>query len=32
VRLVKGSHSIRVKAVRYGYKESEELKGTFEIK
>lgn len=32
VRLKKGSHSIRVKAVRYGYKESEELKGNFEIK
>jgi N-sulfoglucosamine sulfohydrolase len=27
-----GSYNIRVKAVRYGYRESEELKGTFEIK
>jgi arylsulfatase A-like enzyme len=27
-----GSHNIRVKAVRYGYMESDELKGTFEIK
>ena len=32
LNLVKGTHSIRVKAVRYGYKESDELKGTFEIK
>lgn len=32
LRMQKGSHSIRVKAVRYGYKESEELKGVFEIK
>jgi hypothetical protein len=27
-----GSHTIRVKAVRYGYKDSEELNGHFEIK
>jgi N-sulfoglucosamine sulfohydrolase len=27
-----GSYNIRVKAVRYGYRESDELKGTFEIK
>jgi arylsulfatase A-like enzyme len=27
-----GDHRIRVKAVRYGYRESEELTGTFEIK
>lgn len=32
IHLKQGSHNIRVKAVRYGYKESEELKGTFEIK
>jgi len=32
LHLKPGSHNIRVKAVRYGYKESEELKGTFEIK
>ncbi len=27
-----GTYNIRVKAVRYGYKDSEELKGSFEIK
>ena len=27
-----GSYNIRIKAVRYGYTESDELKGTFEIK
>jgi arylsulfatase A-like enzyme len=32
LHLKKGSHTIRVKAVRYGYKESEELKGNFTIK
>jgi N-sulfoglucosamine sulfohydrolase len=32
LRLKPGTYNIRVKAVRYGYKESEELKGTFEIK
>lgn len=32
LRLNPGSYNIRVKAVRYGYKESDELKGTFEIK
>ena len=32
LHLKPGSHNIRVKAVRYGYMESEELKGTFEIK
>jgi hypothetical protein len=30
--LEKGNHKIRVKAVRYGYKESNELNGIFEIK
>jgi arylsulfatase A-like enzyme len=32
LNLKPGNYNIRVKAVRYGYKESEELKGTFEIK
>jgi hypothetical protein len=32
LHLKKGSHAIRVKAVRYGYKESDELAGTFVIK
>lgn len=32
LHLTPGIHNIRIKAVRYGYKESEELKGTFEIK
>ena len=32
LHLKRGSHNIRVKAVRYGYAESGELKGTFEIK
>ncbi len=32
LHLKPGSYNIRVKAVRYGYKESEELKGSFEIK
>ena len=32
LHLKPGSHNIRVKAVRYGYKDSEELKGTFIIK
>jgi hypothetical protein len=32
LNLKPGTYSIRVKAVRYGYKESEERKGTFEIK
>ena len=32
LNLKPGTHSIRVKAVRYGYKESEVLEGTFEIK
>jgi hypothetical protein len=32
LHLQKGTHAIRVKAVRYGYKESDELKGTFNIK
>ena len=32
LHLKPGNHNIRLKAVRYGYKESEELKGTFEIK
>jgi N-sulfoglucosamine sulfohydrolase len=31
LHLKPGTHSIRVKAVRYGYAESQELKGTFEI-
>ncbi|MBK7627671.1 MAG: sulfatase [Bacteroidales bacterium] len=32
LHLKPGSYNIRVKAVRYGYKESEELKGSFEIR
>jgi N-sulfoglucosamine sulfohydrolase len=32
LNLKPGTYNIRVKAVRYGYKESEELKGTFNIK
>ncbi|HBH82208.1 MAG TPA: sulfatase [Bacteroidales bacterium] len=32
IHLKRGTHNIRVKAVRYGYKESEELKGNFIIK
>ncbi len=32
LHLARGSHTIRVKAVRYGYKESDELKGNFTIK
>jgi arylsulfatase A-like enzyme len=32
LNLKPGTHTIRVKAVRYGYKDSEELKGTFVIK
>jgi N-sulfoglucosamine sulfohydrolase len=32
LHLKPGVYYIRVKAVRYGYKDSEELKGTFEIK
>ena len=32
LHLKPGTYNIRVKAVRYGYKESEELKGQFEIK
>ena len=32
LHLKSGIYNIRVKAVRYGYKESEELKGLFEIK
>ena len=32
LNLKPGTHSIRVKAVRYGYLESEVLEGTFEIK
>lgn len=32
IHLKPGSYNIRVKAVRYGYSGSEELKGTFEIK
>jgi N-sulfoglucosamine sulfohydrolase len=31
LHLKPGSYNIRIKAVRYGYKESEELKGTFSI-
>jgi len=30
--LAKGATTLRIKAVRYGYKDSEEVKGTFEIK
>jgi len=32
LHLKPGSYNIRVKAVRYGYKESDELKGTFAIR
>jgi hypothetical protein len=32
LHLKSGSYNIRVKAVRYGYKDSDELKGTFSIK
>jgi len=32
LHLKPGSYNIRVKAVRYGYRESEEMKGTFVIK
>lgn len=32
LNLKPGNHKIRVKAVRYGYKDSEELMGSFEIK
>jgi N-sulfoglucosamine sulfohydrolase len=32
LHLKPGTYNIRVKAVRYGYKESEELKGSFNIK
>jgi N-sulfoglucosamine sulfohydrolase len=32
LHLAKGTHTIRVKAVRYGYQESPELKGIFEVK
>jgi hypothetical protein len=32
LHLKPGSYNIRVKAVRYGYKDSDELKGSFEIK
>jgi hypothetical protein len=32
LHLKPSTYNIRVKAVRYGYKDSEELKGTFEIK
>ena len=32
LHLKPGDYSIRVKAVRYGYKDSEELEGTFQIK
>jgi N-sulfoglucosamine sulfohydrolase len=32
LHLKTGTHNIRVKAVRYGYKDNEELKGTFQIK
>ncbi len=32
MHLKPGNHNIRVKAVRYGYRDSEELKGSFEIK
>ena len=31
LHLKPGTQNIRIKAVRYGYKESEELKGSFEI-
>jgi hypothetical protein len=32
LHLKKGTHMIRVRAVRYGYKESNELKGNFIVK
>jgi N-sulfoglucosamine sulfohydrolase len=32
IHLKPGTHNIRLKAVRYGYKDSAELNGTFEIK
>jgi hypothetical protein len=32
LHLKPGSYAIRVKAVRYGYRDSEELKGSFEIR
>jgi N-sulfoglucosamine sulfohydrolase len=32
VQLKPGMHTVRVRAIRYGYKESEELTGVFEIK
>lgn len=32
IHLKKGNHTVRVKAVRYGYKDSDELKGNFTIK
>jgi N-sulfoglucosamine sulfohydrolase len=32
IHLNKGNHTMRVKAVRYGYKDSDELKGIFNIK
>ena len=32
LKLKPGTHNIRIKAVRYGYKDSDEVKGTFEIK
>lgn len=32
LHLKPGTYNLKVKAVRYGYKDSEELKGTFEIK
>ena len=32
IHLGSGTHNIRIKAVRYGYQDSDELKGTFTIK
>jgi hypothetical protein len=32
LHLKPGNYTVRVKAVRYGYKDSDELKGTFDIK
>lgn len=32
LHLGKGNHTVRVKAIRYGYKDSDELKGNFNIK
>jgi hypothetical protein len=32
LRLAKGASTIRLKAVRYGYKDSDEVTGTFEVK